>query len=46
MMLGTAITSRASGYASPVDFYVEKLKEGIATLGAAFFPKPGYSALI
>ena len=35
-----AITSRASGYASPVDFYVEKLKEGIATLGAAFFPKP------
>jgi pyruvate,water dikinase len=23
-----------------VDFYVEKLKEGISTLGAAFFPKP------
>jgi pyruvate,water dikinase len=28
------------GYASPVDFYVEKLAEGIATLAAAFFPNP------
>ena len=28
------------GYADPVSFYVEKLTEGIATLGAAFFPKP------
>ncbi|MGB9094440.1 MAG: putative PEP-binding protein, partial [Gallionella sp.] len=25
---------------SPVDFYVEKLVEGVATLGAAFAPKP------
>lgn len=31
---------RAAGYASPADFYVEKLAEGIATLGAAFAPKP------
>ena len=28
------------GYASPVDFYVEKLAEGIATLAAAFYPNP------
>ena len=35
-----AVKVQTSGYASPVDFYVEKLKEGISTLGAAFFPKP------
>lgn len=35
-----SVSTRSSGYASPVDFYVEKLKEGISTLGAAFFPKP------
>ena len=29
----------AAGYPDPVSFYVEKLAEGIATLGAAFFPK-------
>ncbi|HEX7952007.1 MAG TPA: phosphoenolpyruvate synthase, partial [Burkholderiales bacterium] len=29
-----------AGYADPVSFYVDKLTEGIATLGAAFFPKP------
>ncbi|MBA4739976.1 MAG: phosphoenolpyruvate synthase [Burkholderiales bacterium] len=34
------VSARSSGYANPVDFYVEKLKEGISTLGAAFFPKP------
>lgn len=33
------ITRRTSGYASPVDFYVEKLSEGIATIAAAFAPK-------
>src|SRR5690606_33556764 len=27
-----------AGYASPVDFYVERLAEGIATLTAAFAP--------
>ncbi len=34
------IRKRMAGYTSPVDFYVEKLVEGIATLGAAFTPKP------
>ena len=29
-----------AGYADPVSFYVDKLTEGISTLGAAFFPKP------
>ncbi len=29
-----------AGYADPVGFYVEKLTEGVATLAAAFFPKP------
>jgi len=32
------IERRMRGYASPVDFYVNKLAEGIATLGAAFWP--------
>ncbi|MGM3176216.1 phosphoenolpyruvate synthase [Dickeya lacustris] len=27
------------GYDSPVEFYIERLKEGIATLAAAFWPK-------
>ena len=34
------IAARVSGYASPVEFYVEKIKEGVATIAAAFFPKP------
>jgi pyruvate,water dikinase len=34
------IRQRMAGYDSPVDFYVEKLVEGIATLGAAFSPNP------
>jgi len=29
-----------AGYADPVSFYIEKLSEGIATLAAAFWPKP------
>ncbi|OOZ38244.1 phosphoenolpyruvate synthase [Solemya pervernicosa gill symbiont] len=29
-----------AGYASPVDFYVEKLVEGISTLAATFAPEP------
>lgn len=33
------ILDKTSCYASPVDFYVEKLCEGISTLAAAFFPK-------
>ncbi len=35
-----AVELQARGYKDPVSFYVDKLAEGIATLGAAFFPKP------
>jgi pyruvate,water dikinase len=31
---------KASGYADPVSFYVDKLSEGISTLAAAFWPRP------
>ncbi len=34
------ITKRMAGYTDPVGFYVEKLVEGIAMLGAAFMPNP------
>ncbi len=34
------IQSRIAGYENPVAFYVDKLTEGIATLAAAFYPKP------
>lgn len=34
------ITDKSCGYDSPKDFYINKLAEGIATLGAAFYPKP------
>lgn len=33
------IEERIAGYASPVEFYIAKLTEGIATLGAAFAPE-------
>ena len=33
------IAERVGGYANPTDFYVEKLVEGIATLGASFAPE-------
>ncbi len=33
------VEKRISGYASPVDFYIDKLVEGISTLAAAFYPK-------
>lgn len=35
-----AVMARTAGYASPVDFFVEKLVEGISTLAAAFADKP------
>ena len=38
--LKAQVEAKCAGYASPVDFYVEKMAEGIATLGAAFAPKP------
>ncbi len=34
------VENHCAGYRDPVSFYVEKLTEGIAMLGAAFFPKP------
>jgi len=34
------INERMAGYPDPVSFYVEKLVEGIAMLGAAFMPNP------
>ena len=37
--LKSAVEAHSAGYPDPVSFYVEKLTEGIATLGAAFFPK-------
>lgn len=37
--LQQTISRRIAGYASPVEFYVDRLVEGIATLAAAFYPK-------
>ena len=34
------IDERMAGYKSPVDFYIDKLTEGVATLAAAFAPEP------
>ncbi len=34
------IDRRIAGYGGPVEFYVSKLAEGIATLGGAFYPRP------
>lgn len=34
------IRRRARGYASPEAFFVDKLVEGVATIAAAFWPKP------
>ncbi|CAH0444233.1 Phosphoenolpyruvate synthase [Ralstonia syzygii subsp. syzygii] len=38
--LKKAVESVARGHASPRAFYVDKLAEGIATIAAAFYPKP------
>ncbi|MCG8670775.1 MAG: phosphoenolpyruvate synthase [Pseudomonadales bacterium] len=35
-----AVERRTAGYPGPVDFYVEKLVEGVSTLAASFYPKP------
>jgi len=37
--LKPTVQRRFSGYDGPVDFYVEKLVEGISSLAAAFWPK-------
>ncbi len=38
--LKAAISERIQGYTSPIEYYVQSLAEGIATLAAAFYPKP------
>ncbi|MCY4746490.1 phosphoenolpyruvate synthase [Pelomonas sp. UHG3] len=38
--LKKAVESVARGHASPRAFYVDKLAEGVATIAAAFFPRP------
>ncbi|HSN32988.1 MAG TPA: phosphoenolpyruvate synthase [Ideonella sp.] len=38
--LKLAVESVARGHASPRAFYVDKLAEGVATIAAAFWPKP------
>jgi pyruvate, water dikinase len=40
MDIKVAVEQRSAGYPDPVTFYSEKLTEGIATLAAAFWPKP------
>ncbi|MCP2040495.1 pyruvate,water dikinase [Neisseria sp. HSC-16F19] len=37
--LRAVISDRIAGYASPVDFYVDKIAEGVATLAASVYPK-------
>ena len=38
--LRTKVDAAARGYADPVSFFREKLVEGVATIAAAFWPKP------
>ena len=33
------ISKKTAAYASPVEFYIEKLREGISIIAAAFYPK-------
>ncbi|MCP8687406.1 phosphoenolpyruvate synthase [Marinobacterium sedimentorum] len=37
--LQQTIKRRIAGYAGPVEFYIDKLVEGVSTLAAAFYPK-------
>lgn len=38
--LKASIAIKTDSYESPVQFYVNKLQEGISTIAAAFYPKP------
>ena len=38
--LRSEIVRRSRGYATPKQFFIEKLVEGVATIAAAFYPKP------
>jgi len=35
-----AIERLTRGYATPADFFIERLSEGVGTIAAAFYPKP------
>jgi pyruvate, water dikinase len=39
-VLQKKIAAKIVAYSSPVEFYIEKLREGISTIAAAFYPKP------
>ncbi|MCK5481547.1 MAG: phosphoenolpyruvate synthase, partial [Gammaproteobacteria bacterium] len=34
------ISDRLAGFSNPVDFYINRLAEGVGTIAAAFYPKP------
>jgi pyruvate,water dikinase len=34
------IAQRSAGYKNPIEFYVNKIREGVSTIAAAFYPKP------
>ncbi len=38
--LKQTIDKKIAAYESPVEYYIERLKEGVATIAAAFYPKP------
>ena len=38
--LKAQVARQSRGYADPVRFYVDKIAEGVATIAAAFWPKP------
>ena len=38
--LKALIAEKTAAYESPVEYYIERLKEGVATIAAAFYPKP------
>ena len=39
MELKEQVAKRSRGYDNPVDFYIKKMVEGVATIAAAFWPK-------
>lgn len=38
--LKAEITEKIAGYGSPTEFYVDNIAQGVATIAAAFYPKP------
>lgn len=38
--LKRVIAEKTAAFSTPVEYYIERLKEGIATIAAAFYPKP------